>query len=71
MALSKEDEERFLEEYQEIIAWSLAEEKKITRRLKAEGRYLPGLDGINESYKPVGDKAKRKISELRLKYGIE
>lgn len=58
-------------EMEEVYDWAITETNKITERLEREGKYATRLDADNEDYVAVDNEAKRKLNELRKKYGLE
>ena len=68
--MTKEEKEKLaLEEWHQALKESIEEEKKITEKLKSEGRYIEGLDTNSDDYKPVNEKLKRRLKEIQSKYG--
>nr|DAE53255.1 MAG TPA: hypothetical protein [Caudoviricetes sp.] len=55
-------------EWEEVLEECIAEEEKITNRLKAEGKWTGGLDGNNEEYKAVSERRKTRMREIQEKY---
>ncbi|MBR1760250.1 MAG: hypothetical protein IJ741_03620 [Schwartzia sp.] len=56
-------------EFDAVGKWVLAEEDKLAAQIKSEGKKV-GLDTNNYRYKPIYDEAKRRIKEIKEKYGI-
>ena len=57
-------------EFNAVGKWVLEEEDKLAAQIKNEGK-LVGLDTNNYRYQPIYDEAKRRILEIKTKYGIE
>lgn len=55
-------------EWEEVLKECIAEEEKITNRLKAEGKWTGGLDGNNEDYKELNEKVKTRMKDIQEKY---
>lgn len=63
-------QEQIEQEWQAIIKWEIEEGQKLTNRLKAENRYISGLDGNVEDFQYIREERNRRIEELRRKSGI-
>lgn len=64
-SLSEAEKEAANAEWHEIIQWWREEEHKTTEKLKAEGRYLGGLDGYYPERIATTKEAHKKMRELR------
>lgn len=64
------DREQIEQEWQAIVKWEIEEGQKLTARLKAENRYVSGLDGNTEEFKYIREERNRRLAELKRKAGI-
>ena len=62
------NKEKAQKEWEDALKECIAEEEKITDRLKLEGKWMGGLDGNNEEYKEVSDRRKTRMREIQEKY---
>lgn len=63
-----ENEELAQKEWGNVLKWADKEEVKVTKRLKAEGKYRGGLDGNAEDYAYIGKGIRKRIKEIQEKY---
>ncbi len=73
--LTQEEKEKLEKRRRELIEWSMREREKVIKKIKAEGRWLGGLDGderypelveVSEEYKK-GFKELLELIEEKLK----
>lgn len=57
-------------EYKEVTEWVLREEEEVARRLKSENKHIGGLDGQQEEFAYIYAERKKRINEIRKKYGL-
>lgn len=62
--------EQTKKEYNKVIQWVLNEEDKVVEKLKAEGRYVGGLDGNSIDFAYIYKKRNKKIEEIQKKYNL-
>ncbi len=48
----------------EIIDWAVKEEEKAIEKIKAEGRWVGGLDGNDPELREINEEYRRKLKEL-------
>ena len=70
MDITEEMRKKANEEMIQIIAWSNAEEEKIRAKEREKGKRCI-LDGDSEEIRAVHKEYKRRLDELRKKYGLE
>ncbi len=58
------------EEFQALLKWANAEIEKTELKLKAENKYVAGLDTNREAYAYINKELKRKTLELFDKYDL-
>lgn len=62
--------EQAKKEYKEVIQWVLAEEDKVVEKLKAEGKYIGGLDGNSADFAYIYKERNRRIAEIKKRYNL-
>lgn len=58
------------QEYQDALNWAKNEEKKLTAKLKKEGKWKDGLDVNAEYFAYINKELKLRIKEIKKKYNI-
>ena len=64
------NEEKAQEEWYAVLRWSINEEERVTERLKKEGKYISGLDCNTKHYKYIYEECKKRLKEIKEKYGL-
>lgn len=67
---SKEDIDKAQKEYEELMQWERAENKKIIANIKATGESI-GLDTHRDWFRPTIEERNRRLKEIRLKYHLD
>lgn len=62
--------EQAQKEYREVIQWVLDEEDRVVEKLKAEGRYVGGLDNNSVDFAYIYKERNKKIEEIKKKYNL-
>jgi len=62
--------EQAQKEYKEVVQWVLDEEDKVVEKLKAEGRYVGGLDGNSADFTYIFEERNRRIAEIKKRYNL-
>lgn len=57
-------------EIRDLLDWNLQEEIKITEKLKATGKFKPGLDGNLEDYAPLNKELKKRVEQIFQKHNL-
>lgn len=63
--------EQAQKEYEEVIKWVMAEEDKLEKELKENGKWTYGLDGNVEDFAYIRKEHKRRVKEIKKKYGMK
>ena len=70
-ALTELEKKEIEDEKKEIIQWAIKNKDKFIEKLKAEGRWRGGLDGIYPELEDIKLQYKKQLQELLKKYGID
>ena len=62
--LTQEEKEEIKERRKEIIQWSIEEEEKAIKKIKAEGRWIGGLDGVYPELQEISKEYKKRLQGL-------
>lgn len=62
--------EQVQREYKEVTDWVLNEEDKVVEKLKAEGKYIGGLDGNSADFAYIYKERNRRIAEIKKRYNL-
>lgn len=55
----------------EIIQQTIEKEEKAVEKLKEQGKWMGGLDGVYPELEEISSEHKRQLNELLYEYGIE
>ncbi|WP_130861442.1 hypothetical protein [Bacilliculturomica massiliensis] len=64
----EEKNELAQEEWEQALRENIEESEAMEKKLKAEGKYVGGLDTNQEYFRPIDEKLNRRLKEIQEKY---
>ncbi len=63
--------EQAQKEYKEVVQWVLNKEDKVIEKLKAEGKYVSGLDNNSDDFAYIYEERNRRLTEIKKRYNLD